>query len=267
MHQLPITSLALLWAVREPELCMTSVTYHMTTVVAMLWLGSTNRYMIADLAWKVHMFIWRKIGWVLMTLLSLFVVFVASSYLSLDPDVFFPEQRSIYLAKLPMLIMHIAGSMLALALGPFLLLNALRVKWPALHRWLGRAYLLGVLFGGIGGLYMSVFAYTGMMAGSGFAAVGLLWLATGLMAFVRIRDGNVAEHRRWMIRNFSLTLAAVSLRFQAPFMYLLFGDQLGYMIVAWSSWVPNLIIAELLFVQRGQRQPPKPAYSEPRPTI
>lgn len=192
-----------------------------------------------------------KFLWGLMTLLSLLTVLLASRYLTLDPDVFFPEQRTIYLAHLTALMLHVIGSMMALTLGPFLFLNRLRSKWPAVHRWLGRLYLLGNLFGGLAGLYMSTYAYTGEIARNGFATLALLWLTTGLMAYVRIRDGNVSAHRRWMVRNFALLFAGVMLRLQTPFLDMAFGYEVGYMIVAWSSWAPNLLVAEWI-VRRSQ---------------
>ena len=192
----------------------------------------------------------NKILWSLMTLLSLLIVLVVSRYLTLDPDVFFPEQRAIYLAHLTGLMVHVIGSMVALALGPFLFLSALRKKWPALHRWLGRVYLLGNLFGGVAGLYMSTYAYAGDIARYGFATLGLLWLAAGLMAYVRIRDGNVAEHRRWMIRNFALLLAGVMLRLQLPLLSQIMNFEAAYQIVAWSCWLPNLFVAEWMVRRR-----------------
>lgn len=192
----------------------------------------------------------NKILWGLMTFLSLLTVLLVSRYLTLDPDLFFPEQRAIYLAHLTGLIIHVVGSMVALALGPFLFLPGLRNKRPALHRWLGRIYLTGNLFGGVAGLYMSTYAYTGEIARNGFATLGLLWLATGLMAYVRIRDGNVAEHRRWMIRNFALLLAGVMLRLQSPLLSMVFSFETAYQIVAWSCWLPNLFVAEWLVRQR-----------------
>jgi uncharacterized membrane protein len=187
----------------------------------------------------------RKLAWGLMALLSLLTVLVVSRYLTLDPEVFFPEQRAVYLAHQTALLLHVVGGMVALTLGSFLLVNGWRSRWPTVHRWLGRVYLLGILLGGATGLYMATFAYGGAISQSGFAMIGLLWLTTGLMAFVRIRQGNVAEHRRWMIRNFAITLAAVMLRVHSPLLMVLGVDfEMAYRIVAWSSWVPNLLVAE-----------------------
>ena len=84
----------------------------------------------------------EKIGWAVLLLLVLFVELIVSRYLTLDPDVFFPEQRAVYMAHLTILIMHIVGSMLALIIGPFqFLLRIRKGHWLKIHRWLGRTYL------------------------------------------------------------------------------------------------------------------------------
>lgn len=191
----------------------------------------------------------KKLAWGLMTLLSLLTVLLVSRYLTLDPEVFFPEQRAVYLTHLTTVITHVVGAMVTLTLGPFLFW---RSRWPAVHRWLGRIYLLGILLGGSAGLAMSPYAYGGVVVRVGFAILAVLWLTSGFMAFVRIRQGNVAEHRRWMVRNFALTLAGVMLRVQSPLLIISGLDfEVAYRIVAWTSWLPNLLVAE--WIVRARR--------------
>lgn len=190
-----------------------------------------------------------RVLWTLMTVASLLIVVVVSRYLTLDPALFFPEQRAVYSAHLIGLLMHVIGGMVTLGVGPFLFLAGVRTRWPAGHRWLGRFYLLGNLVGGVAGLYMSTYAYTGAVARNGFATLALLWLATGLMAYVCIRDRQVAAHRRWLIRNFALTLAGVMLRLELPLLSTVLSFALSYQIIAWSCWLPNLLVAEWL-IQR-----------------
>jgi uncharacterized membrane protein YozB (DUF420 family) len=192
--------------------------------------------------------IFKRVGWVIMMLLVSLVLLVASRYLTLDPEVFFPEQRVVYTTHLTTLISHIVGSMIALALGPFLIINRIRTRWPAVHRWMGRCYLLGVLFGGMAGLLLANYAYGGWLNRVGFGLLAVSWLTTGLMAFIRIREGNIQDHRRWVIRNFALTLGAISLRLQTIFLGAIFDFDTAYAIVAWSAWVPNLIIAEWIIM-------------------
>lgn len=63
-----------------------------------------------------------------------------------------------------------------------------------------------------------------------------------------IRRGEVAVHRRWMIRAFALTYAAVTLRlWPAVLVPVLGGDfRAAYLIVPFLCWVPNLVVTEML---------------------
>jgi len=141
---------------------------------------------------------------------------------------------------------HVFASILALVLGPFQFSTNLRKKYLKLHRWSGRVYLgVGVLAGGLSGLYMSQFAFGGTVAQSGFAVLALLWLYTGFRAYSAVRRGAIDEHRKWMVRNFSLTFAAVTLRIYLP-VSMVAGVEfsLSYAVIAWACWLPNLVFAE-----------------------
>ena len=186
----------------------------------------------------------RNIGWGLMTFLSIGIVIVASRYLSMDPNVYFPNQREVYMAQQFGIMAHVIGGILALGLGPFQFITKLRSKWPNIHRWIGRFYLIGILIGGLAGLYMAFYAYAGIAASLGFGGLAVSWLFTGYHAYRTIRAGDTVAHRKWMIRNFALTFAAVTLRLWMPFLMMAFGEVTGYEVTAWVCWVPNLLIVE-----------------------
>jgi uncharacterized membrane protein len=188
----------------------------------------------------------KAIAWTVMFLLVLLTTLIVSRYLSLDPEVFFPEQRAVYLAHLAILMMHIIGSMLALLIGPFQFLPGIRKgRWLKVHRWLGRTYLISVLVGGLGGLYMAQFSYGGMVTHLGFGALACLWLYTGYRAYRHIRNKEVEQHRQWMTRNYALTFAGVMLRIYMPLSGAAGIDFLtAYQAIAWLCWVPNLLVAE-----------------------
>jgi uncharacterized membrane protein len=149
---------------------------------------------------------------------------------------------------------HIFAAAIALILGPFQFSMKLRRKYTRLHRWLGRIYLgIGVLLGGAAGLYMSQFAFGGVMAKTGFGCLAICWLFTGVRAYLAVRSGEIAAHQRWMIRNFSLTLAAVSLRLYLPIAEISgFAFEVSYPVTAWMCWVPNIVFAEWWFISRSK---------------
>lgn len=153
-----------------------------------------------------------RVGWALMTTLSVLVVVIASRYLQFDPSTYFPQQRQVYVERELALGVHIAGAMVALATGPWQFSSRLRRRRPRVHRAIGVSYLMGCLVGGVGGLMLASTAHGGVVASLGFAALAGGWMLTSAIGLRMILNGRVADHRRWMVRSFSLTFAAVTLR-------------------------------------------------------
>jgi uncharacterized membrane protein len=140
---------------------------------------------------------------------------------------------------------HFAGCALALAIGGFQLHPGLRRRFLPVHRWLGRAYVVGVALGGFAGLYMAFFANGGLPGKVGFALLALAWLGVTARAVACIRAADVSAHRRWMIRSFALTFAAVTLRVYNPASQAAgIPFEAAYPVIAWLCWVPNLLVAE-----------------------
>jgi uncharacterized membrane protein len=190
----------------------------------------------------------RNIGWILLCALSIGVAgygVIVYAFLPLGAFVH-PEIRPVFEAHPVGILAHVFAAALALLIGPFQFLARLRRALPALHRWLGRIYLgIGVLIGGVAGLYMAQHAFGGIVSRLGFASLALLWLYTGLKAWLAIRARDIAAHREWMIRNFALTFAAVTLRLYVPVAILSGLDfASAYAVIAWLCWVPNLIFAQ-----------------------
>ena len=141
--------------------------------------------------------------------------------------------------------MHVIGGGIVIITGGFQFWSRLRRDHINIHRWLGRIYLTFVLIGGIGGLVIAPSSNGGLVAHFGFGLLAILWLFSGWQAYACIRRGDIAEHRAWMMRNFSMTFGAVMLR-----VYLGFFGAAGvdfadsYPVVSWLAWVPNLILVE-----------------------
>ena len=163
--------------------------------------------------------------------------------------------------------LHFLGGGIALLFGPWQFSAKLRRRSPSRHRWSGRLYLLGVLGSAGAGLYMAPRADGGLPAAWGFGTLAVLWIVTAALAFSSIRAGKVEEHRRWMVRNFALTYAAVMLRLYIPLAAAAgYGFDAAYPVIAWICWVPNLIVADWLLlapVARGAASARAGALGEP----
>jgi hypothetical protein len=186
-----------------------------------------------------------QVCWGICTLMCAGVVVVASQYYFHPPSGHFGEHYSLLLA-------HIIGGSVALLVGPWQFSRRLRIRKLPLHRWLGRIYLLAVALGSLAGFGSALFSAGGVVTHFGFGILAALWFFTGWMAYRYARAGRIEEHREWMIRNFSLSLAAVTLRHYLPLMLFVMHWPFlrAYVPISWLCWVPNLILAEWMIRRR-----------------
>ncbi len=142
---------------------------------------------------------------------------------------------------------HILLGGLALLIGWIQFSTKLRNKNPALHRRIGKIYVLAVFISSTAGVYIGFFATGGIIPSLGFICLGIIWFSTTLAAYTSIRNGQVEKHQRLMIYSYAACFAAVTLRIWLPLLGMLFGNFItAYTIVAWLCWVPNLLIAYLI---------------------
>jgi uncharacterized membrane protein len=183
-------------------------------------------------------------AWLGMTFLAFGVAGYAFTILFV-PEFRPPFAKTLFAERPFFTIAHFLGGSVALITGAFQLNGWLRTRFINWHRWLGRLYVLAVVVGSVSGFFMALKAFGGIASNLGFGLLAVLWLVTTFHAYHHIRNGNVAEHRKCMIRSYALTLAAVTLRFYLP------GSMIAgipmttaYPIIAWLCWVPNLLVAE-----------------------
>jgi uncharacterized membrane protein len=193
----------------------------------------------------------KKALWVVMTALATLVAAYAAAVLLLPG--FGPPLIIARRATMPLAVTaHLGGGLVALAVGAWQMNARLRSRFIEYHRWMGRTYVVAVLIGGLGALRMAPESQQGWVTHLGFGLLALLWLFSTARAYIAIRSHAEARHRDWMIRSYSLTLAAVTLRIYLP-VSLALGVPLGnaYRVISWLCWVPNIILAEWL-VRRTQ---------------
>jgi hypothetical protein len=147
---------------------------------------------------------------------------------------------------------HITFGGIALLTGWTQFSKRLRLKYLRTHRLIGKIYVIAVLLSCSAGLYIAFFASGGLVCKMGFGALALLWLFTVINAYITIVKKNVRQHEYWMIANYALTFAAVTLRVWLPLMQIAlhFDFFTAYRIVSWLCWVPNFIIAIIIINNR-----------------
>lgn len=191
-----------------------------------------------------------RAGWLLLVLLATLNGLLALRYTL--PHIPFPATLPNFLSRRNWLIAHAAFGGLALLAGPCQFSRALRRRWLAFHRWLGRVYCIAVTLSWLASLPIAAHASTGLYASLGFLTLGAVWISTTAMGYFTIRSGRVEAHREWMIRSYALTAAAITLRIYLPLWMAIDGRYpVGYPLIAWACWVPNLIFAEWLIRRKS----------------
>lgn len=98
---------------------------------------------------------------------------------------------------------HLLFTVLLIAAGLVQLLPVVRRRWPGLHRWSGRAYVVAAATLALGGLYL-VWVRGGAVGdlSQHLAITGnaLIILACAAMAWRAARARRFDEHRRWALR-------------------------------------------------------------------
>ncbi|QBS39404.1 DUF2306 domain-containing protein [Nocardia sp. CS682] len=197
---------------------------------------------------------WWWFLWSLLAVLAIYIaVFFVTPYLTGGSAV--PIDKTIpgYYVSL---VVHAAPAGLALIIGPWQFLPQLRTRFPQWHRMAGRVYLVSVVAAAAAASYAAAVTPSGFPLQVAFYLLVVAWLYSAAQAYRTIRRGEVQLHRIWMIRNYALTFAAVTLR-----LYLLTGTQLAkiipslehrdiYTASAWASLLGNVLVAEYFIVQR-----------------
>lgn len=135
-----------------------------------------------------------------MMLGTLLMIWASSSYVELG------NAHPFLLEKLPLarpslllgaLYVHVPSALFALPACLALELDALRRRWPRLHRWLGRltAFVV-VLLATPSGLYLAQFAQGGLVTSAGFWTTGLIAAGAMMGAVAAARAGDYGRHRR-----------------------------------------------------------------------
>ncbi|MGH3764500.1 MAG: DUF2306 domain-containing protein [Pseudonocardiaceae bacterium] len=108
---------------------------------------------------------------------------------------------------------HILPGVIYLVGAPVQLSRSFRERHFTVHRRMGRVVLLaGVTAGIFAIIYGTLFPFGGLLEASATVVFGSYFIVALITAFVAIKRGEVARHRRWMIRAFATGLAVGTIR-------------------------------------------------------
>jgi uncharacterized membrane protein len=145
------------------------------------------------------------------------------------------------------LYIHIITATVALMIGPLQFLqNKKKSRHLAVHRLLGKVYIVSIMISGLAGIYLSWYAFGGLLSKIGFLALSISWLVTTYLAYSYIRKKKIKLHKEWMYRSYAITLVAVTFRiWSAVIGYSFDNFTLGYVGAIWLGLIGNILAAEI----------------------
>jgi hypothetical protein len=147
----------------------------------------------------------------------------------------------------PLFVLHALSGTVALLAGSFQLRLATRLLRGRrqLHRRIGQTYLWAAWITSLSSLGVAALFDVSVAAKAMFATTSLLWFAATTVAFLRIRQGRVRQHREWMLRSFALAFFFVTGSLWPPiFAATALPQAVGYPLALFLSWSLNLLAAE-----------------------
>lgn len=143
--------------------------------------------------------------------------------------------------------LHITCGGLALLIGWVQFVKKIRLERVAVHRSVGKMYVLLALVSAASAGYLAIHANGGLIAVFGFLFLAIIWFVSTYMGFTSIRNGQIVKHQQLMIFSYAACFAAVTLRLWLPLLISVFNDfSKAYAVVSWLCWVPNMVVAYLL---------------------
>jgi uncharacterized membrane protein len=203
---------------------------------------------------------WIKIGLLLLlAFFSALMIRITIPYFSLDDNTAFLRIKQWVIENQiwkTSFYVHVFTSSFCLIAGFTQFSKNILQRFPMIHRSFGILYVVVILvFSGPSGFVMSLYANGGILSRMAFTMLSVLWMYFTFKAFFYAKAGNFAEHRKFMIRSFALTLSALTLRaWKFGIVWVLRPQPMDvYLLVAWLGWVPNLLFAEF-YLRKGFEQ-------------
>lgn len=162
-----------------------------------------------------------------------------------------------------MFALHVLIAAVMTLAGLIQLIPAIRQRWPQLHRWNGRVFMVTVLSLAIGGLWLTWVrgTYLNVTGAIGISLNASLIIGFSIMAWRAAVNGDFAQHRLWALRLFIVANAVWFMRLG----YVIWGASTGgagigdamdgpfdYFLAFGNSLLPLAIMEIYLRVKSGR---------------
>ena len=208
---------------------------------------------------------WRR-PWMapLALLVAVFLAYSVPPYLTLDPAQSRVPAPPGFAAHYWFLVGHILFGTVAIVGVILQIWPWLRRTHPVAHRRIGRVYVFGgAIPSALMALTIALFSPFGPAAGVLNVVAALLWLGFTIAGFRATRQRRYADHRRWMIRSFAMTMNTLLSRVYAPIAFIALGphypDQAALFQAASTLTGTMSVLTLLLLSQWWLDRKPKPA--------
>lgn len=150
--------------------------------------------------------------------------------------------------------MHFAAGGIILLLGSIQLVESIRTRFPFIHRWTGRLYIMSSLLAAVGGLIFILLKGTigGVWMDIGFGLYGVLMFIAAIETYRHAVAKRIEKHQAWALRLYALAIGSWLYRMDYGF-WLLLTDGLGHTrtftgpfdrVMFFFFYLPNLLVVE-----------------------
>jgi uncharacterized membrane protein len=172
----------------------------------------------------------KIIGFAVLAAVTVFVTFMKNRGVT-DPST---EMAKHYAPGMAFLVPHAIFATVAYIMGAFQFSNRLRAKYPEWHRRMGYVYVACVFIGAPLAIPLAMKIGTPVLVAATYMQT-FGWMFCTAVALYCIRNGNIKEHKRWMIRGYPFAVVFTVARVIIPIPPIFAMGTIGIEIVVWLS--------------------------------
>lgn len=155
-------------------------------------------------------------------------------------------------------ILHALPGVFFMLIGPLQFVQRLRSKYMNLHRWMGRLFMISCMLIGLSGITIAItFPYAGLSEQLAIYFYAIAFLFSLYKSYYHVKRKEIALHREWIIRVFSIGLGISLIRILIA-MFMIFTSYRQVEIFALTFWVgfgTTWLVGEgWIMVTRNRRQ-------------